>query len=58
MKKQLTELKAEANVLNGTKQILMGKADELGIAVSELEAERGVSGYTDVQNKIQGVSNQ
>ena len=52
MKKQLGEFKSEANVLANTKSILRKKAEELGIAVSELEAERGISGYTDVQNKI------
>jgi len=50
MKKQLQEHKAEANVLNRTKEILSKKAEDLGIAVSELEAERGISGYTAVES--------
>ena len=50
MKKQLQELKAEANVLNKTKEILGKKAEDLGIAVRELEAEKGISGYTAVES--------
>merc|ERR1719324_906760 len=58
MKKQLQELKAESNVLTNTRTILSRKAEDLGIAVKELEAERGISGYTGVEAQIQGVSNQ
>ena len=52
MKKQLGELKSEKDVLANTRAVLKRKADELGIALSELEAERGISGYTDVENRI------
>ena len=58
MKKQLQELKAEQNVLSKTKEILGSRAGDLGIALRELEAERGISGYTAVEGQIQGVSNQ
>lgn len=50
MKKQLQELKAEANVLAKTRDILGSKAEDLGIAVRELEAEKGISGYTAVES--------
>jgi len=58
MKKQLQEIKAEVNVLNRTKKILQTRAEDLGEFMKNLERSKGISGYSNIEEQIQGVSNQ
>lgn len=56
MKKTLDEVKAEVNVLNRTKQILKSKAGDVADFLADLERQKGVQGYTKVDEDIQKVS--
>jgi intraflagellar transport protein 81 len=56
MKKVLTEIKAEVTVLSRTEQILKSRADNLDDFMKDLEKKKGVSGYTNVNDQIQGIS--
>lgn len=58
MKKVLSEIKSEVNVLKRTKSILQGRAEDLGEFMKNLERTQGVSGYSNIEDQIQGVSNQ
>ncbi len=58
MKKQLQEIKSEVNVLNRTKKILQSRAEDLGEFMKNLERSKGISGYSNIEEQIQGVSNQ
>ena len=57
-KQQLSEIKTEVNVLNRTKTILQGRTENLAEFMKELEKSKGISGYSNVEEQIQGVSNQ
>ena len=56
MKKVLTEIKAEVTVLSRTEQILKSRAENLDDFMKDLEKKKGVSGYTNVNDQIQGIS--
>jgi len=58
MKKILQEIKCEVTVLNRTKKILESRAEDLGDFMQNLEKARGIEGYSHIEDKIQGVSNQ
>ena len=58
MKKQLQEIKSEVNVLTRTKKLLQGRAEDLGDFMKNLERQKGISGYSNIEEQIQGVSNQ
>ena len=58
MKKTLTEIKSEVKVLNRTKQILQSRAEDLGDFMKNLEKSKGISGYSNIEDQIQGVSSQ
>jgi intraflagellar transport protein 81 len=58
MRKQLQEIKSEVNVLNRTKKILQSRAEDLGEFMKNLERDKGISGYSNIEEQIQGVSNQ
>jgi hypothetical protein len=49
MKKVLGEIKSEVTVLNRTKQILQSRADDLDGFMKQLEKERGISGYSNIE---------
>jgi intraflagellar transport protein 81 len=57
-KQQLAEIKTEVNVLNRTKSILQGRCDNLAEFMQDLEKTKGITGYANVEEQIQGVSNQ
>ena len=57
MKKQLKEIKSEVNVLNRTKKILQSRAEDLGDFMKQLDKQKGISGYANIEEQIQGVSN-
>ena len=57
MKKVLQEIKSEVTVLNRTKKLLQSRATDLGEFMSNLEKAKGISGYSNIEDKIQGVSN-
>jgi len=56
MKKVLGEIKAEVTVLSRTENILKSRAENLDEFMKGLEKQKGISGYYDVQNEIQLVS--
>lgn len=49
MKKQLKEIKSEVNVLNRTKKILQSRAEDLGDFMKQLEKQKGISGYSNIE---------
>lgn len=55
-KKVLSEIKSEVTVLQRTETILKSKADDLGEFMKNLEKKQGISGYSNVEEQIQGVS--
>ena len=56
MKKTLDEIKAEVTVLDRTKQILKERAGDVDDFLKSLEKSKGISGYSAVEDQIQGVS--
>lgn len=58
MRKVLSEIKSEVTVLNRTKKILQSRAEDLGEFMKNLERQKGISGYSNIEDQIQGVSNQ
>ena len=56
MKKVLGEIKSEVTVLSRTEQILKSRAENIDEFMKGLEKEKGISGYTNVQDKILGIS--
>jgi intraflagellar transport protein 81 len=58
MKKVIGEIKNEVLVLNRTKNILQSRAEDLGEFMQNLEKSKGISGYSNLEEQIQGVSNQ
>ena len=52
----LTEIKAEVTVLARTEQILKSRAENLDDFMKGLEKQKGISGYTNVNEQIQGIS--
>jgi len=58
LKKVLQEIKSEVTVLNRTKKLLESRAEDLGEFMKNLERSKGIEGYSSIEDKIQGVSNQ
>lgn len=58
MKKVLQEIKSEVTVLNRTKKLLESRAGDLTDFMENLEKAKGIHGYSNIEDKIQGVSNQ
>lgn len=56
MKKVLAEIKAEVTVLARTENILKSRAENLDEFMKGLEKQKGISGYTNVNEEIQGIS--
>ncbi len=56
MKKVLGEIKAEVTVLSRTEQILKSRADNLDDFMKSLEKQKGISGYTNVEDQIKGMA--
>jgi intraflagellar transport protein 81 len=56
MKNELSEMRAELVRLGRTEQILRGRDRNLEDFLKNLEEERGVVGYRDVQNKLEAAS--
>ena len=56
MKKVLSEIKAEVTVLARTEQILKSRAENLDEFMHDLEKKKGVSGYTNDQDQLQGMA--
>ena len=53
MKKVLGEIKAEVTVLQRTENILKSRADGLDEFMKDLERQKGVAGYTNIQSEVQ-----
>ena len=45
-------------MLNRTKKLLESRAGDLSEFMANLEKAKGISGYSNIEDKIQGVSNQ
>ena len=56
MKKVLGEIKSEVNVLARTEKILKSRAENLDEFMKTLERQKGIGGYTKIQDQIVGVS--
>ena len=56
MKKQLDEIKAEVTILDRTRHILKGQAGDVSDLLADLEKRKGVQGFSQVEDQIQGVS--
>lgn len=56
MKKVIGEIKAEVTVLMRTENILKSGADDLEGFMAKLEKQKGISGYTNVEQQLQIVS--
>ena len=56
MKKSLDEVKSEVTVLDRTKQILKDRAGDVDDLLRDLEKKKGIAGYSNVEDQIQGVS--
>lgn len=52
MKKILQEIKSEVTVLNRTKKVLESRAEDMSEFMQNLEKARGISGYTQIEDKI------
>lgn len=50
MKKVLQEIKSECNVLKRTKDILQDRAEDLGDFMRNLEKQKGVTGYSNIED--------
>ena len=48
----LTELKSEVQVLQRTKKILQSRAEDLGDFMKNLERQKGISGYSNIEDQI------
>lgn len=57
MKQQLKEIKDEVQVLHRTRQILESRTEDMEQFMQELEAKKGIQGYSKIEEQIQGVSN-
>ena len=58
MKKTLQEIKSEVTVLNRTKKLLQSRAGDITEFMENLEKAKGITGYSKIEDQIQGVSNQ
>jgi intraflagellar transport protein 81 len=56
MLKHLEEIKAEVKILEGTKEILKSRAGNVEDFLKDLEKKKGITGYSSVEDQIQGVS--
>ena len=56
MKKALDEIKSEVTVLDRTKQILTQKDAHALDMLHKIEKEKGITGYSEVEDNIQLVS--
>ncbi|XP_028405978.1 intraflagellar transport protein 81 homolog isoform X1 [Dendronephthya gigantea] len=55
-RQELTELRAEYGVLSRSEEILKGREGQLNDHLSQLEVQKGVSGFHDTQEELEKVS--
>ena len=55
-RQELNELKAEVGVLARTEELLQQQAKESGMALEQVEREKGVHGFRDAQDTLEEVS--
>jgi len=53
---EMADLRAEVGVLARTADILQNQYNEVKQAISQMEKERGIAGYTDTQDKLEMIS--
>ena len=56
MLRHLDEIKAEVKILEQTREILKSRAGNVEEFLKELEQQKGITGYSSVEDQIQGVS--
>ena len=56
MKKELEEIRSELNVLSRTEDIIKKRAGDIDDFLKNLERQRGISGYTAVDDKMKNVA--
>lgn len=56
LKAELNEIRDETVVLTRTVAILQGKDQDLAAFLAKMESEKGISGYTDTQAKLEKMS--
>lgn len=56
MKKVLDEIKSECQVLDRTQSILKSRAENITEFLHDMEKKKGIAGYSNVEDNIQGVS--
>ncbi|GLD54172.1 intraflagellar transport protein 81 homolog, partial [Lates japonicus] len=55
-RQEITELKAEYGVLQRTEEILKQRHETVQQKLQTVEAEKGISGYSDTQEELERVS--
>ncbi len=58
MKKEMEEIRSELNILSRTENILTSKAGDIDDFLKQLERQKGISGYTDINNRAEDIAKQ
>ena len=56
LKADLAAIRAETVVLNRTEQIMRSRGGDVGEFVKQMEARKGVAGYSETQERLEQVS--
>lgn len=56
MKKELEEIRAELNILSRTENLLTSRAGDIDDFLKQLEREKGISGYTNINKKAEDIA--
>lgn len=55
-KKELEEIRSELNILSRTESILKSRAGDIDDFLKNLERQKGISGYTDIDNRAESLA--
>lgn len=58
MKKELEEIRAELNILSRTESILTSRAGDIDDFLKQLEKQKGISGYTNINKRAEDIAMQ
>jgi hypothetical protein len=56
MKKELEEIRSELNILSWTEDILKSRAGDIDDFLKNLEKQKGIQGYTDINNRAEAIA--
>jgi hypothetical protein len=56
MKKEIEEIRSELNILSRTEDILKSRAGDIDEFLKNLEKQKGIQGYTDINNKAVSIA--